>query len=111
AFDVLVTENMFGDILSDLGAGLVGGLGLAPSAEVGDRHALFQPSHGSAPGLVGTGTANPLAMVLSGAMMLDWLGDRHADQTARAAGRRVEAAVARVLKAGDPLTPDLGGTA
>jgi 3-isopropylmalate dehydrogenase len=111
AFDVLVMENMFGDILSDLGAGLVGGLGLAPSAEVGDRHALFQPSHGSAPELAGTGTANPLATVLSGAMMLNWLGERHHDRAALEAGRRVEAAVARVLADGTTLTPDLGGTA
>jgi 3-isopropylmalate dehydrogenase len=111
AYDVLVMENQFGDILSDLGAGLVGGLGLAPSAEVGDNHALFQPSHGTAPQLAGQDVANPLATVLSGAMMLDWLGERHNDPAAADAGRRVEAAAARVLAEGRTLTPDLGGTA
>lgn len=111
AWDVLVMENQFGDILSDLGAGLVGGLGLAPSAEIGDRHALFQPSHGTAPQLAGRDVANPLATILSGALMLDWLGERHQDLAAAAAGRRVEAAVARVLAEGTTLTPDLGGRA
>ena len=110
-FDVLVMENMFGDILSDLGAGLVGGLGLGPSAEIGDPHMLFQPSHGSAPDIAGRGLANPLAMILSAAMMLDWLGERHGDVAALAAGRRIESAVARVLEDGKVLTPDLGGTA
>jgi len=75
--DVLVTENMFGDILSDLGAGLMGGMGMAPSADIGDQHAVFQPCHGSAPDIAGQGKANPTAMFLSGAMMLEWLGDRH----------------------------------
>jgi len=73
-FDVLVTENMFGDILSDLGAGLMGGLGLAPSADIGLDQAVFQPCHGSAPDIAGQGKANPYAMILSAAMMLDWLG-------------------------------------
>jgi 3-isopropylmalate dehydrogenase len=109
AFDVLVMVNMFGDILSDLGAALVGGLGIAPSAEVGDKHALFQPSHGTAPQLAGQDVANPLAMILSGAMMLDWLGERHNDSAAVETGRRVEAAVARVLAGGQARTPDLGG--
>ena len=95
AYDVVVTENQFGDILSDLGAALVGGLGLAPSAEVGDRHALFQPSHGTAPQLAGRDLANPLATMLSGAMMLDWLGERHDDEAALQAARRIEVAVAR----------------
>ena len=76
-FDVLVTENMFGDILSDLGAGLMGGLGVAPSADIGMDHAVFQPCHGSAPDIAERGIANPLAMILSAAMMLDWLGLRH----------------------------------
>ena len=73
-FDVLVTENMFGDILSDLAAGLVGGMGMAPSADLGDRYAVFQPSHGSAPDIAGKGIANPVATILSAAMMLEWLG-------------------------------------
>lgn len=111
AYDVLVMENLLGDILSDLGAGLVGGLGLAPSAEVGDTHGLFQPSHGSAEALAGKDAANPLAMILSGAMMLDWLGERRGDQSALAAARHVEAAVSRVIAEGRVLTPDLGGSA
>lgn len=111
AYDVLVMENQFGDILSDLGAGIVGGLGLAPSAEIGERHALFQPSHGSAPQLAGKNVANPLAMILSAAMMFDWLGERHQDQSALLAARQIEAAVERVLAGGQILTPDLGGSA
>src|SRR5208283_4721050 len=74
SFDVLVTENMFGDILSDLAAGLVGGMGMAPSADIGDAHAVFQPSHGSAPDIARRGIANPVATILSAAMMLEWLG-------------------------------------
>jgi 3-isopropylmalate dehydrogenase len=77
SFDVLVTENMFGDILSDLAAGLCGGMGFAPSADIGDNHAVFQPCHGTAPDITGQGKANPIAAVLSGAMMLEWLGQRH----------------------------------
>lgn len=111
AFDVLVMENEFGDILSDLGAGLVGGLGLAPSAELGERHGLFQPSHGTAPQLAGKNVANPLATILSGAMMLDWLGERREDAAATKAGQRIETAVARVLAEGRVRTPDLGGNA
>lgn len=75
-FDVLVMENMYGDILSDLAGGLVGGMGVAPCAEVGDQHALFQPAHGSAPDILGLDKANPLAAILSGALMLDYLADR-----------------------------------
>jgi 3-isopropylmalate dehydrogenase len=71
-FDVIVTENMFGDILSDLAAGLIGGMGMAPSADIGDRYAVFQPSHGSAPDIAGRGIANPVATILSVALMLDW---------------------------------------
>ena len=108
-FDVMVMENLFGDILSDLGAGLVGGLGLAPSAEIGGHHAMFQPSHGSAPQLAGKDGANPLATVLSGAMMLVWLGEKHHDPAATEAGERIEAAVARVLEEGRVRTPDIGG--
>jgi 3-isopropylmalate dehydrogenase len=70
-------ENMFADILSDLGGGLVGGMGMAPCAELGDDHGLFQPAHGSAPDIAGQGKANPTATVLCAAMMLDWLGERH----------------------------------
>ncbi len=74
SFDVIVTENMFGDIISDLAAGLIGGMGMAPSGDVGDKYAVFQPSHGSAPDIAGQGKANATAMILSAAMMLDWLG-------------------------------------
>ena len=109
-FDVLVTENMFGDILSDLGPGLIGGLGLAPSADLGDDCAVFQPTHGTAPDIAGQGIANPLATVLSAAMLLNWLGDRHADDRLTAAGRRIDRAVEDGLAAGELLGPDLGGT-
>ena len=104
-FDVLVTENMFGDILSDLGAGLVGGMGLAPSADIGADHAVFQPSHGTAPDIAGRGIANPLATILSAAMMLEWLGDPDTQRGAALIYRAVE----RVLA--DPVqrTPDGGG--
>ena len=93
AFDVLVMENMFGDILSDLGGGLVGGMGMASCAEIGDNHGLFQPAHGSAPDIMGQDKANPLAAILSGALMLDYLADR-ADRPALAdAAQTIEQAV------------------
>ena len=109
-FDVLVMENQFGDILSDLGAGLVGGLGLGPSGEIGDDHALFQPSHGTAPQIAGQNVANPMATILSAAMMLDWLGDRHNDQACLESAVRLEQAVAKVLADGEIRTPDIGGS-
>ena len=99
-FDVMVTENMFGDILSDLTAGLVGGLGMAPSADIGDRYAVFQPCHGTAPDIMGQGRANPTAMILSAAMMLEWLGDKHGVQAATEAGERLERAVDAVYAKG-----------
>ncbi len=110
-WDVLVMENQFGDILSDLGAAIVGGLGLAPSAEIGDEHALFQPSHGTAPQLAGKGIANPIATVLSAGMMLDWLGERHNDAAAIRAASAIEAAVATLFQQGTHLPIDQGGTA
>ncbi|MEM8537120.1 MAG: isocitrate/isopropylmalate family dehydrogenase [Pseudomonadota bacterium] len=110
-FDVLVTENMFGDILSDLGAGLMGGLGVAPSADIGLHQAVFQPCHGSAPDIAGRGIANPMAMILSGAMMLDWLAVKHGIPAMAADANRLRMAVERVIAAGDVLTGDLGGTA
>ena len=110
-FDVMVTENMFGDILSDLGAGLMGGLGLAPSADIGLAHAVFQPCHGSAPDIAGKGVANPLAMILSAAMMLDWLGLKHNNAAMVHDGQRLREAVEGVIASGDILTRDLGGTA
>ena len=107
-WDVMVTENMFGDILSDLGAGLMGGLGMAPSADIGDDHALFQPCHGSAPDIAGRGVANPFAMILSAGMMLDWLGRRHGMPAMQADALRLQAAVDGCLAAGE-TTGDLGG--
>ena len=109
-FDVMVTENMFGDILSDLTAALIGGMGMAPSGDIGDEHALFQPAHGSAPDIAGQGIANPLAAIQSAAMMLDWLADRHGLPACAEAGRRIDAAVAAVLAEGRPRPVDLGGT-
>lgn len=108
-FDVMVTENMFGDILSDLSGATVGGLGLAPSADVGDEYGLFQPAHGSAPDIAGKNEANPVAAVLSAAMMLEWLGTRHTDDKAVEGARSVQVAVETVLREGNHLTPDLGG--
>jgi 3-isopropylmalate dehydrogenase len=108
-FDVLVTENLLGDILSDLAAALVGGLGVAPSADVGDRHAVFQPCHGTAPDIAGKGIANPVAAILSGVLLLDHLADRHDDPAPRAAARRIESAVHAAMAAELAHTPDLGG--
>jgi 3-isopropylmalate dehydrogenase len=76
-YDVLVAENMFADVLSDLGGGIIGGMGMAPCAELGDEHGLFQPAHGTAPDIAGQDKANPIAMFLSAAMMLDWLSECH----------------------------------
>jgi 3-isopropylmalate dehydrogenase len=101
-FQVIVTTNMFGDILSDEAAGLVGGLGMAPSGNVGDELCIFEPVHGSAPDIAGKGIANPVATILSAAMMLEWLGEKEAAD-------RVEAAVLKVLEEGEVRTPDLGG--
>jgi isocitrate dehydrogenase (NAD+) len=103
-FDLLLLPNLYGDILSDLVAGLVGGLGLAPGANLGWEYAVFEPVHGSAPDIAGTGRANPVAMILSGAMMLRHLGEG-------TAARSVEAAVDRVLSNRRVRTPDLGGSA
>jgi 3-isopropylmalate dehydrogenase len=99
-FDVLVTENMFGDILSDLAAGLIGGMGMAPSADIGDHHAVFQPCHGTAPDIMGQGKANPTAMILSAAMMLDWLAERHGLEQAAEASERITRAVDQVYAGG-----------
>ncbi|TSA50558.1 isocitrate/isopropylmalate dehydrogenase family protein [archaeon] len=101
-FQVIVTTNMFGDILSDEAAGLVGGLGMAPSGNVGDELCIFEPVHGSAPDIAGKGIANPVATILSAAMMLEWLGEKEAAD-------RLEAAVLKVLEEGEVRTPDLGG--
>jgi 3-isopropylmalate dehydrogenase len=110
-FDVVVMENMFGDILSDLGAGTTGGMGLAPSADVGENYGLFQSSHGSAPDIAGKGIANPIAQILSAAMMLDWLGDQKGDPYVKRGAQMIEAAVVKVLKSPQYHTADLGGKA
>jgi 3-isopropylmalate dehydrogenase len=108
-FDVMVMENIFGDILSDLAAGLIGGLGIAPSADIGDTHAVFQPCHGTAPDIMGQGKANPTAMILSAAMMLDWLAEKHDHPPAAEAALRIERAVDAAY-AGGIKPMDFGGT-
>jgi 3-isopropylmalate dehydrogenase len=109
-FDVLVTENMFGDILSDLGAALLGGMGMAPSADIGDKHAVFQPCHGTAPDIAGRGLANPAAMFLSAAMMLEWLGDKHGVEGCSRAATRLTHAVERAFATGTLVPVECGGT-
>jgi 3-isopropylmalate dehydrogenase len=108
-YDVLPTENQFGDILSDLGAALIGGMGMAPSGDIGDAHGLFQPAHGTAPDIAGKGIANPTAMILSAAMMLDWLGERHGVPQCVEAAAVIEHAVDRAFATGKVVTPELGG--
>ena len=103
-FEVIVTTNLFGDILSDEGAGLVGGLGLIPSANIGEDAALFEPVHGSAPDIAGKGIANPIAMMLSAVMMLRYIGESEAAD-------RFEAAILKVLNDANVLTGDMGGSA
>jgi 3-isopropylmalate dehydrogenase len=103
-FEVIVTTNLFGDILSDEGAGLVGGLGLIPSANIGEDGALFEPVHGSAPDIAGQNKANPIAMMLSAVMMLRYLGENEAAD-------RFDAAILKVLNDANILTGDLGGSA
>ncbi len=110
AYDVLVAENMFADILSDLIAALVGGMGMAPSADIGEHHALFQPAHGTAPDIAGRGIANPSAMLLSAAMMLDWLAVRHADAALADGARAIEQALQRAFAEGAVRPVDFGGS-
>lgn len=110
-FDVVVTENIFGDIISDLGAATTGGLGLAPSAEIGERHGYFQGIHGSAPDIASHGVANPVATILAAGMMLEWLGDKHQREAVAQAGRHIRSAVEASIAAGDCLTKDVGGSA
>jgi isocitrate dehydrogenase (NAD+) len=104
AFDVLVMENLFGDILSDLASGLVGGLGVTPSANIGDGVAIFEAVHGSAPDIAGRGLANPTALILSAVLMLRYLGEK-------TAADRMDSAVGAVIAANRTVTHDLGGTA
>lgn len=107
-YDVVVTENVFGDITSEIAAGIVGGLGVAPSGDISLKHGIFQPSHGSAPDIAGKGIANPVATILSAAMMLEWLAEQHDDPRCIKAASAIRRATAAVLQEG-PRTPDLGG--
>ena len=109
AYDVMVTENMFGDILSDLIAGLAGGMGMAPSGDIGDKHGLFQPAHGTAPDIMGQGKANPIAMLLSTAMMLDWLAEGHGDSRLADGAALIENAIEGVLATGQIQPMEFGG--
>ena len=104
-----IGPEVTGAALAVLGAALVGGMGMAPSADIGDEHALFQPAHGSAPDIAGQGIANPIATIQSAAMMLDWLAERHDLSACAEAGRRIDAAVATVLAEGRARPVDLGG--
>ena len=110
-FDVIVTTNQFGDILTDIGAGLIGGLGLAPGLCVGERQAMAQATHGSAPDIAGRNIANPYAMIMSGQMLLAWLARKHGNRNAAKAAERIAAAVTQTITDGRQLTPDLGGRA
>jgi len=102
-FDMLLLPNLYGDVMSDLCAGLVGGLGVVPSANIGDECAMFEAVHGTAPDIAGKGLANPTALLMSSILMLDYLGER-------SAARRIEAALEKVSREGRHLTRDLGGT-
>lgn len=110
-YHVVVCENLLGDIFSDLAAAFVGGLGIAGSGEIGDRHGLFQSAHGSAPTLAGKNVANPIATILSGAMLLDWWADRSGDRDFGEAARAIERAVEAALADPKNHTGDLGGSA
>jgi 3-isopropylmalate dehydrogenase len=107
--DVLVMENMFGDILSDLAGGLVGGMGMAACAEIGDRHGLFQPAHGSAPDIMGQDKANPMAAVLSAGLMLDWLAEEHGLAELERAALLIDASVYEGFASGRTRPMELGG--
>ena len=110
-YDVVVTTNQFGDILTDIGAGLVGGLGLAPGLCVGERQAMAQATHGSAPDIAGRNIANPYAMIMSGQMLLAWLGRRHDEPRATEAAQRIQNAMTSLFQEARHLTRDLGGSA
>ncbi|MCW4001912.1 MAG: isocitrate/isopropylmalate dehydrogenase family protein [Candidatus Bathyarchaeota archaeon] len=109
-YDVVVTTNLFGDIITDMSAPIQGGLGLAPSAEIGDEHGMFRPIHGSAPKYRGKYVTNPLATILSAKMLMDWLADKHSDRSTKEAAKRIEKAVDLTLKEGKVLPRDLGGS-
>ena len=108
-YDVVVTSNQFGDMITDEGAGLVGGLGLAPGICAGERQAMAQATHGSAPDIAGRNIANPYAMIMSGKMLFEWLARKHAEPKAAEAARLIDAAMDKVIAEQHALTPDLGG--
>jgi 3-isopropylmalate dehydrogenase len=110
-YDVCVTTNMFGDILTDLGSVLQGGMGMAVGCNLGDDHAMFEPIHGSAPPLAGRDRANPMAMLLAPGECMRWLGRRFSDERLIRAHVAIEASVAAIVERGEPLTADLGGSA
>ena len=110
-FDVVVTTNQFGDILTDEGAGVVGGLGLAPGLCVGERLAMSQATHGSAPDIAGKNIANPYALIMSGTMLLEWLGRKRGEERAMQAAKLIDAAMEKVIAEAKQLTADLGGRA
>ncbi len=107
-FDILLLENLYGDVVSDLCAGLVGGLGVVPGANYGDEQAVFEAVHGSAPDIAGQGLANPLALLMSAVMMLNHLAEKQGDQQCRATAQAIKNAYNLALKDG-ARTPDLGG--
>jgi 3-isopropylmalate dehydrogenase len=107
-FDVIVTSNLFGDILSVEAAQVVGGLGMGPAANIGEQFALFEPVHGAAFDIAGKNAANPSSILLSAKMMLEWLAERNADKNASAEGKKIEEAIVGALKKGDK-TKDIGG--
>lgn len=106
-FDVVVSPNMFGDILTDLGAALQGGLGMAPGGNIGDKYAMFEPVHGSSPDIAGQEKANPIAAILAAKMMLEWLFEKRNDQKCKKGAELIEKAVKKVLKEGKIRTFDL----
>jgi 3-isopropylmalate dehydrogenase len=110
-YDVLVTTNLYGDILTDEAAGLVGGLGLAPGLNAGERHAMAQATHGSAPDIAGKNIANPYAMIMSGKMLFEWLSRKRNEPRAAEAARCIDAAVEKIIAEARSLTADLGGNA
>jgi 3-isopropylmalate dehydrogenase len=110
-FDVIVTTSLFGDILSDAAAGLVGGLGLAAGLSAGVKRAMAQATHGSAPDIAGKGVANPYAMIVSGQMLMEWLGNKHGDPKTVEAAILMGQAIRKIIRKREMLTPDLGGKA
>jgi len=110
-YDVVVTTNQFGDIVTDEGAGLVGGLGLAPGLVVGETQAMAQATHGSAPDIAGRNIANPYALIMSGKMLIEWLGRKRNEPKATAAAKLIDAAMDKVIAEAKHLTADVGGTA